>query len=107
VVLAKVRSSVARAAQLPLTLPISFWYCLISCKLACSRFLVSFIPIGKGILVGLLDSLLYFSSILLVKLLCVIAIDFLDLSLIVSTPKNSLISPRLPISSLEIALRSL
>jgi hypothetical protein len=50
---------------------------------------------------------LYFPSTLLIKLLCVTDIDLLDLFLIISTPRNSFISPRLLISSLEISLRSL
>lgn len=72
-----------------------------------SRFLESLTPIGRGICLGLLSSLLYLVSILVIKLLCVITRDLLVLSLIISTPKNSFISPRLQISSLEILESSL
>jgi hypothetical protein len=43
---------------------------------------------------------------LLIKLLCVIIIDFLDLFLIISTPKNSLVPPKLVISNLETLAKS-
>jgi hypothetical protein len=52
-------------------------------------------------------ALLYLLSILLIKLRCVITRDFLDLSLIISIPRNSLISPKLLTSSLEVVTSSL
>jgi regulator of sirC expression with transglutaminase-like and TPR domain len=69
-------------------------------------FFSSFIPIGKGIELSLLFCLLYSSSALEIELLCVIFKDFLLLSLIISTPRNSLISPRLVTSSLEAVVKS-
>jgi hypothetical protein len=72
-----------------------------------SRFLDSLTPKGRGICLGLLLSLLYLVSILVIKLFCVITRDLLALSLIISTPKNSFISPKLEISNLEILERSL
>ena len=44
---------------------------------------------------------------MLIKLLCVIIRDRLDLFLIISTPRNSLISPKLVTSNLEILVRSI
>jgi hypothetical protein len=72
-----------------------------------SRFLEILTPIGKGWVLGLLLNFLYFCSILSIKLLCVIIRDLLDLFLIISTPKNSFISPKLVISNLEVLDKSL
>jgi hypothetical protein len=69
-------------------------------------FFSSFIPIGKGIELGLLFCLLYSSSALVIEFLCVISRDFLILSLIISTPRNSLILPILVTSSLEAVVKS-
>jgi hypothetical protein len=55
----------------------------------------------------LLFCLLYLLSILLIKFLCVIIRDLFCLSLIISTPKNSFISPKLVTSSLEVVVKSL
>ena len=72
-----------------------------------SRYFSSLIPIGRGIDLGLLLSLLNLVSTLFIKERCVIIIDLLDLFLIISTPKNSFISPKLVISNLEVVLRVL
>jgi hypothetical protein len=72
-----------------------------------SRFLDSLTSKERGICLSLLLSLLYLVSILVIKLFYVIIRDLLALSLIISTPKNSFISPKLEISNLEILERSL
>ena len=72
-----------------------------------SRFLDILTPIDKGIDLGLFNSLLNFYNSLWIKVLYVLIKDLLDLCLIISILRNSLLSFKLVISSLEDLVKSL